>query len=144
MREVDFFSVGTNDLVQYVCAADRNQPDVAAWYKGYNPGVLSLLKSVVETANAANKPLTICGEMAGDPFYTMFLVGIGVQRLSMSAPQVPLVKKIIRSINISGAKRLVDRAMQYSITSQIRTYFKDTVEQILGRDLTTWTRQQDS
>ena len=144
VREVDFFSVGTNDLVQYVCAADRNEPEVAAWYKGYNPGVLRLLKQVVETANNAGKPLTICGEMAGDPFYTMFLVGIGAKRLSMSAPQVPLVKKIIRSINIGGAQRLVDRAMQYSSTSQIRHLFQDTVEQILGRDLTAWTRQQDT
>jgi phosphoenolpyruvate-protein phosphotransferase len=142
-REVSFFSVGTNDLVQYVCAADRNQTDVQHWYKGYNPGVLRLLKDVVETAKAYQRPLTICGEMAGDPFYTMFLVGIGVERLSMSAPQAPLVKKIIRSINLAGAQRLVERAMQYSSTGQIRHLFQDTVEQILGRDLTAWTKSTD-
>lgn len=140
-REVQFFSVGTNDLVQYVCAADRNQPSVAAWYKGYNPGVLMLLKQVVESANAHGKPLTICGEMAGDPFYTMFLVGIGVPNLSMSAPQMPLVKKIIRSIHLDGARRLVERAMQLTSTNQIRELFQTTVERILGRDLTAWTKK---
>ena len=143
VREVDFFSVGTNDLVQYVCAADRNQQEVSSWYKGYNPGVLRLLKDVVEVARANNKPLSICGEMAGDPFYTMFLVGIGVEQLSMSAPSVPLVKKIIRSINTSGAKRLVERSMQYSSTSQIRHLFQSTVEQILGRDLKAWSNVKD-
>lgn len=142
-REVQFFSVGTNDLVQYVCAADRNQTDVNQWYKGYNPGVLQLLKQVVDTASAHNRPLTLCGEMAGDPFYTMFLVGIGVKTLSMSGPQMPLVKKIVRSINLSGARRLVDRALQYSATSQIRHLFQDTVEQILGRDLSVWMKHKD-
>jgi phosphoenolpyruvate-protein phosphotransferase len=140
-REVQFFSVGTNDLVQYVCASDRNLPEVAPWYKGYNPGVLALLKQITAVANEHGRPLTICGEMAGDPFYTMFLVGIGVDNLSMSAPQIPLVKKIIRSINIGGAKRLVDRATQLSSTGQIRELFQTTVEQILGRDLTAWTKK---
>ena len=105
--------------------------------------MLRLLKDIVETAQAYQRPLTICGEMAGDPFYTMFLVGIGVERLSMSAPQAPLVKKIIRSINLAGAQRLVERAMQYSSTGQIRHLFQDTVEQILGRDLTAWTKSTD-
>jgi len=141
VREVQFFSVGTNDLVQYVCAADRNLAEVAPWYKGYNPGVLRLLKDIVDTARAHNRPLTICGEMAGDPFYTMFLVGIGVNDLSMSAPQIPLVKKIIRSINMSGACRLMERALQYSSGGQISHLFQDTVEQILGRDLSAWTRR---
>lgn len=143
VREVDFFSVGTNDLVQYVCAADRNNPDVSPWYKGYNPGVLVMLRDLVERVDGHNRSLTVCGEMAGDPFYTMFLIGIGVRRLSMSAPQAPLVKKIVRSINLSGAKRLAERALQYSSTSQIRQLFEDTVQQILGRDLSVWTKQQE-
>jgi len=143
VREVSFFSVGTNDLVQYLCAADRNHPDVAPWYKGYNPGVLQCLCQVVERAHAHNREITICGEMAGDPFYTMFLVGLGVDGLSMASPQIPLVKKIIRSINLPGAKRLVERAMQYTSTSQIRHLFQDTVEQILGRDLSAWTKKQE-
>ncbi len=140
VREVSFFSVGTNDLTQYVCAADRNHPDVAPWFKGHNPGMLQILKIIVDTSKANNGDLTVCGEMAGDPFYTMFLLGIGVTKLSMSAPQVPLVKKIIRSVNLSGAQNLARRALQLTSTGQIRELFAQTVEQILGRDLGGWTR----
>ena len=139
-REAEFFSIGTNDLVQYVCAADRNQSEVSAWYKGHNPGVLHLLKHIADTAGDHGWPLTVCGEMAGDPFYTMFLVGIGVRDLSMSASQVPLVKKIIRSINTRGAEQLARRALQYNTTSQIKYLFHDTVEQILGQDLSPWSK----
>jgi phosphotransferase system enzyme I (PtsI) len=140
MRDVSFFSVGTNDLTQYVCAADRNHADVAPWYKGHNPGMLAILKIIVDCAKAHNSDLTICGEMAGDPFYTMFLLGLGVTKLSMPAPQVPLVKKIIRSVNLSGAQNLTNRALQFTSTSQIRELFATTVQQILGRDLGGWSR----
>jgi phosphotransferase system enzyme I (PtsI) len=140
MRDVSFFSVGTNDLTQYVCAADRNHADVAPWYKGHNPGMLAILKIIVDTAKAHHSDLTICGEMAGDPFYTMFLLGLGVTQLSMPAPQVPLVKKIIRSVNLSGAQNLANRALQFTSTSQIRELFATTVQQILGRDLGGWSR----
>jgi len=140
VRDAAFFSVGTNDLTQYVCAADRNSADVAPWYKGHNPGMLALMKLIVDTMKTHNGDLTICGEMAGDPFYTMFLLGLGVTKLSMPAPQVPLVKKIIRSVNLSGATNLANRALQTTSTSQIRELFATTVQQILGRDLGGWTR----
>ncbi len=142
-REVQFFSVGTNDLTQYVCAADRNHADVAPWFKAHNPGMLFLLKLIVDTCETTGTELTVCGEMAGDPFYTMFLLGLGVTRFSMPAPQVPLVKKIIRSVNITGARNLANRALQYTSTIQIRELFAHTVEQILGRDLGTW-RKDDA
>jgi phosphotransferase system enzyme I (PtsI) len=138
VREVSFFSVGTNDLTQYVCAADRNHPEVAPWYKAHNPGMLNLLKIIADTAQANKAELTICGEMAGDPFYTMFLLGLGIDRLSMSAPQIPLVKKIIRSVNMTGARNLTARALQLTSTEQIKTTFATTVQQILGRDLSSW------
>jgi phosphotransferase system enzyme I (PtsI) len=142
IREVSFFSVGTNDLTQYVCAADRNHPDVAPWYKGHNPGMLQILKIIVDTANAHNADLTVCGEMAGDPFYTLFLLGIGVKKLSMSAPQVPLVKKIIRSVHLTGAQNLARRALMLTSTGQIRESFATSVEQILGRNLGGWRRTE--
>ncbi len=142
VREVSFFSVGTNDLTQYVCAADRNHPDVAPWYKGHNPGMLQILKLIVETAAANKADLTVCGEMAGDPFYTLFLLGIGVTKLSMPAPQVPLVKKIIRSVHMSGAQNLAKRALMLTSTGQIRESFATSVEQILGRNLGGWRRSE--
>ncbi|MEK7414878.1 MAG: phosphoenolpyruvate--protein phosphotransferase, partial [Planctomycetota bacterium] len=144
VREVSFFSVGTNDLTQYVCAADRNHADVAPWYKSHNPGMLWLMKHIVETAKVSGTELTICGEMAGDPFYTMFLLGIGADRLSMSAPQVPLVKKIVRSVNLTGAQNLAKKALQLTSTAQIRELFATTVQQIIGRDLSGWALGGDS
>ncbi len=142
VREVQFFSVGTNDLIQYTCAADRDQIEAAHWYRGTNPGFLALLRHIVQEAEAYNRPVSICGEMAGDPFYTMFLIGLGVRHLSMAPPQIPLVKKIIRSINLPGAQRLAERALQLGSTAQIGELFQTTVERILGRDITVWTRSQ--
>ncbi|NRA40396.1 MAG: phosphoenolpyruvate--protein phosphotransferase [Planctomycetes bacterium] len=135
VREVEFFSIGTNDLTQYTCAADRNQKEVAQWYNSHNPGMLSLLKQIVDVANHYDREVTVCGEMAGEPMYTMFLLGIGVRELSMSAPQIPLVKKIIRSVDIAGAKNLADRALQLPTTERVGDLFNRTVEQILGRDI---------
>ena len=135
VREVEFFSIGTNDLTQYVCAADRNQREVVPWYNSHNPGMLALLKHVVDVSNTYNRQLTVCGEMAGDPIYTMFLLGIGVRNLSMSAPQIPLVKKIIRSIDLQGAKSLAERALSLPTTERVGDLFKRTVQQIMGRDL---------
>jgi len=143
VREVQFFSVGTNDLTQYVCAADRNHPDVASWYKGHNPGMLTLLKLIVDQSAAHRVDLTICGEMAGDPFYTLFLIGLGVTKLSMSAPQVPLVKKIIRSMNLLGARNLAAKALLSTSTSQIRELFAHSVKQILGRDVDEWRKDDE-
>ncbi len=135
VREVEFFSIGTNDLTQYVCAADRNQREVAPWFNGHNPGMLNLLKNIVRVANKHDRELTVCGEMAGDPIYTMFLLGIGVRNLSMSAPQIPVVKKIIRSIDMHGAQSLAERALQLPTTERVGDLFKRTVQQTLGRDL---------
>jgi phosphoenolpyruvate-protein phosphotransferase (PTS system enzyme I) len=142
VREVQFFSIGTNDLTQYLCAADRNQKDVAGWYSAHNPGMLSLLKHIVETLHGTGRELTMCGEMAGDPLYTMFLVGIGVRNLSMSAPQVPLVKKIVRALTVRGARRLAEKALTLSTTTQVCELFSKTVEQILGEDVAAWLRQR--
>lgn len=143
VRDVSFFSVGTNDLTQYVCAADRNLADVAPWYKAHNPGMLQLMKIIVDNAKAHNCDLTICGEMAGDPFYTMFLLGLGVNKLSMAAPQIPMVKKIIRSVNVVGARNLAAKAFLMTSTSQIRELFAAAVQQILGRDVGSWSRSNE-
>jgi len=138
-REVQFFSVGTNDLVQYLCAADRNDPDLAPWYKGYNPGVLHALEHIIGTCGVLNRDVSVCGEMAGDPLYTMFLLGIGVTELSMSLPQVPLIKKIIRSVDLKDAQKMAQRALSLATGTQVRELFKTSVEQILGKELTYWT-----
>ena len=97
--EVDFLSIGTNDLVQYMMAVDRGNDSVASLYQPFNPAVVRTIHYVVEAAHRKHKWVGICGEMAGDPLATVLFVGLGVDELSVIPPVLPEIKKIIRSIN---------------------------------------------
>jgi phosphotransferase system enzyme I (PtsI) len=97
-REVDFFSIGTNDLIQYTLAVDRDNDLVNDLYEPLNPAVLHLIRNVVEVANRTNKQITLCGEMAGTPAYIPLLLGIGLTDLSMTPSSLLGVKKIVRSM----------------------------------------------
>lgn len=108
-KEVDFLSIGTNDLIQYTMAVDRVNADVAHLYTPMHPAILRLLKNIIDSAHAAGKNVGMCGEMAGDPAYTAILLGLGLDEFSMSAGQIPKVKKIIRSISRTEAKKLVEQ-----------------------------------
>jgi len=94
-REVDFLCLGTNDLVQYLLAVDRDNESVADWFRTLHPAVLKAIKRVVEAASDAHIPLIVCGEMAGSPFYAPVLIGLGVTEMSMNVNSVPLVRKVI-------------------------------------------------
>ncbi len=111
-KEVDFFSVGTNDLIQYTLAIDRQNEHVAYMYEPLDPAVLRLLKYVAGAAKAANIPLAMCGEMAGDPLYAAILLGIGFQHLSMNVASIPWVKKVVRSVRMQDAIELASLVMQ--------------------------------
>jgi len=104
--EVDFFSVGTNDLIQYTLAIDRQNEHVAYMYEPLDPAVLRLLQKVSDAAREANIPLAMCGEMAGDPLYAAILIGMGFKVLSMNVASIPWVKKIIRSVRMQDALEL--------------------------------------
>ncbi len=110
-KEVDFFSVGTNDLIQYTLAIDRQNEHVAYMYEPLDPAVLRLLKYVADAAKAANIPLAMCGEMAGDPLYAAILLGIGFQQLSMNVASIPWVKKVVRSVRMQDAIELASLVM---------------------------------
>jgi phosphocarrier protein FPr len=97
--EVDFFSIGTNDLIQYTLAAERGNPRLAALTDGFQPAVLQLIRQVVEAAHAHGKWVGVCGELAGDPLAVALLCGLGVDELSMSAPAIPRVKQLIRGLD---------------------------------------------
>jgi phosphoenolpyruvate-protein phosphotransferase (PTS system enzyme I) len=109
-KEVDFFSIGTNDLVQYTLAVDRNNDLVTDIYKPLNPAILRLIQEVVRVARQAGKPVTLCGEMAGTPAYIPLLIGIGLTDLSMNPPSLLEVKKVIRSIQYERWKSLARTA----------------------------------
>ncbi len=120
LREVDFVSVGTNDLIQYTLAVDRSNERVTNLYDPLNPGVLQLLRRVADAANAAGKEASLCGEMAGDPVYTELLVGLGFRKLSMSPHFIPEVKRVVRAIDAGAAKELADCALGGVTSAEVR------------------------
>ena len=111
-REVDYFSVGTNDLIQYTLAIDRGNEHVAYMYEPLEPAVLRLLQRVSHAAHEAKIGLAMCGEMAGDPLYAAILMGLGFQFLSMNVASIPWVKKVVRSVRMHDAIELADLVMQ--------------------------------
>lgn len=117
---VDFFSVGTNDLTQYLLAVDRNNARVATLYDALHPAVLRALIQIVSGAHLHNKPVSVCGEMAGDPAAALLLLGMGVESLSMSAASMPRVKSMIRSFSVTDARQVLDQALQYDDAASIR------------------------
>ena len=126
--EVDFASVGTNDLTQYLCAADRMNSDVREYYQDYHPAVFSVLASLAETFQKAGKTLSICGELAGDPKAVPVLVGIGIRALSQSITGVALSKQIIRSIDISQAQELAKDVLAMKTDKEIEKRLTDFLD----------------
>ncbi|MGH7910086.1 MAG: phosphoenolpyruvate--protein phosphotransferase, partial [Thermodesulfobacteriota bacterium] len=118
--EVDFFSIGTNDLTQYTLAAERGNPRVAALADAFQPAVLQLIQTVVEAAHARGKWVGVCGEMAGDPLAVPLLVGLGVDELSMSPPAIPQAKQIIRALDYPSARALAQTALELETLEAVR------------------------
>lgn len=106
-RECDFLTIGTNDLIQYSLAADRQDEHVAYLYQPLHPAIIRSIRMVVDAARAVNKPVAMCGDMAGDPYLTAILLGIGFRDLSMSPQQIPLLKSIVRGVRLAEAEALV-------------------------------------
>jgi len=121
-RECDFFSIGTNDLIQYSLAIDRGNRDVAYLYRPLHLGVLRLIQASVEGARAANIECAMCGEMAGDPAYALVLLALGLDQLSMNPADIPPVKRVIRSTTLCDAKKLLEAAMAFSAHDEIERY----------------------
>ena len=118
---VDFVSIGSNDLTQYLLAVDRNNPRVASLYSAFHPAVLRALVHVVREAKAAAKPVSICGEMAGDPGAAVLLMAMGFDILSMNAASLLKVKSVIRSISRSAAQELLRQVMQMDDAKMVRS-----------------------
>jgi len=119
-KEVDFFSIGTNDLIQYVLAIDRINEQVTYLYEPLHPAVLRLIKQVVDIGHGAGIRVAMCGEMAGEPIYTMILLGLELDELSMNPLAIPRVKKIIRGSTLKESKALLKKVMTLSSSMEIR------------------------
>jgi phosphotransferase system enzyme I (PtsP) len=120
-KMVDFISVGSNDLTQYLLAVDRNNPRVASLYSAFHPAVLSALQHVVKQAQLESKPVSICGEMAGDPGAAVLLVAMGFDVLSMNAATLLKVKSVIRSVTHEAALDLLEQVMHLDDAQMIRS-----------------------
>lgn len=118
----DFFSLGTNDLVQYTLAVDRTNDRVASYYIPENPAVLKLIEITAATAIRHGKYCAVCGELAGNPLFTAFFVGTGISELSMEAKFIPLIKRTIRSFSITEAKNLVKEILGFKKVKDIKDY----------------------
>ena len=124
-RECDFFSIGTNDLIQYSLAIDRGNRDVAYLYRPLHLGVLRLIQASVAGAKAAGIECAMCGEMAGDPAYALILLGLGIDSFSMNPSDLPPVKRVIRAADMKDARKLLDEAMAFSAHDEIEQYVLD-------------------
>ena len=121
--EVDFFSLGTNDLVQYTMAAERGNASVAGLADGLHPSVLRLIRIVAEAANGHGKWAGVCGELASDPVAVPVLVGLGIAELSANAPAIPAVKQAVRSVDTDAASELAEQALELSSAIEVRELF---------------------
>ncbi len=120
IKEVDFFSIGTNDLIQYLLAVDRNNRKVAPLYEPLHPAVLTAVAKTAEAAKRAGKRVTMCGEMAADPLCTILLLGLGLDELSMEPFFVPVIKRVIRSLSYAQAQRLAQEALQMATVQEVK------------------------
>lgn len=121
-REVDFFSLGTNDLIQYCLAVDRGNEHVAYLYEPLHPAILRALKQVCDAAHAAGIEVSLCGEMAGEPMYLAVLLGLGLKELSMNHPCIPRVKRVLRNLSCGEAEKLVTRLMEFPTGKEVSSY----------------------
>ena len=130
VREVDFLSIGTNDLIQYILAVDRGNHKVAGLYEPLHPAVLAALTHIIEGARREGKRVGMCGEMAGDPLCTLLLFGMGLEEFSMESLFVPVVKKIIRSVTYQQAKTTAQIALQMDTVAEIKKYLFDQMRDL--------------
>ena len=133
-REVDFISIGTNDLLQYLIAVDRGNEEVSRFYDHSHPALLRVLRDVVEVCTRTDVDCCLCGEMAGKPLYTLFLLGIGLRSLSMAPANIPEIKKLIRSTSLADAERVAAKALSFETERQVSNYLRQETRKVLPED----------
>jgi phosphotransferase system enzyme I (PtsI) len=133
-NEVDFISIGTNDLVQYLLAVDRGNERVSRYYNTSHPSVLQCLRSIIRTCNRKGVEGSLCGEVAGKPLYTLLLLGLGLRTFSMAPGNIPEIKKLIRLTTISHAERVAKRALTFETERQVTNYLRDETRKLLPHD----------
>jgi len=133
-KECDFFSIGTNDLIQYTLAVDRGNEKISHLYQSFHPAVLRLIKETVDAGHRNGIWVGLCGEMAGDPLATTLFVGMGMDELSTSAMAIPEIKKIIRSIKFADAKKHADEVLKLSTIDEIKRFLIEDYARKFGKE----------
>jgi phosphotransferase system enzyme I (PtsI) len=126
-KEVDFFAIGTNDLIQYSLAIDRSNENVGYLYEPLHPALLRLIKGVIDAGKAAGIPVELCGEMAADPIYAVVLIGLGLEIFSMNPSSIPIIKNVIRSVRYRDCRRIADMALQKRTAQEIEEFVIESV-----------------
>src|SRR3954471_3749334 len=129
-REVNFFSIGTNDLIQYTLAVDRTNEKVAGLFCPGHPAVLALIRDVIRAGTRNNVSVSVCGEMAGEPLYTLLLLGLGLTIFSMNSPDIGEVKKIIRLTTLEHARQVARRVMSFDSERQVLHFLREETRKI--------------
>jgi phosphotransferase system enzyme I (PtsI) len=132
-KEVNFFSIGTNDLIQYTLAIDRVNENVSYLYEPLHPAVLRLLQNIINSAHDNGIPVAMCGEMAGEPFYMPILLGLGIDELSMNVMALPRVKSVLRSLDYKQSQLVTDSIFKLSTAQEIETLLKKEVKKHFPR-----------
>jgi phosphotransferase system enzyme I (PtsI) len=133
IKEVDFVSIGTNDLIQYTLAVDRGNKDVADLYNACDPAVLRLLRRSLDVANAAGVPANVCGQMSGSVMYTQLLLGLGLRQLSVPASAIPEVKQVCRSVSVAECRLIAEKALAMDSAREVKAYLRDQLDRRLAR-----------
>jgi phosphoenolpyruvate-protein phosphotransferase (PTS system enzyme I) len=132
IREIDFVSIGTNDLIQFTLAVDRNNQRVADYYQPLNPAIISLIKKVVTTCKTHKKPVSVCGEMAGDPNYTQLLLAIGVNDFSMQPVSIPQVNNIVLATDEKTLAKIENRLNNFYTYSELSLFLEKSLRKTLN------------
>jgi phosphotransferase system enzyme I (PtsI) len=129
-REVDFFSIGTNDLIQYTLAVDRGDPAVANLYRQGDPSILRLIKNVIDVAGKYHISVSVCGQMSSDPMFVPLLIGMGLRQLSVTPQAIPELKEVIRSLTLNRAERIASRALSMEVARDVESYLLGELKKI--------------
>ncbi len=129
-QEADFFSIGTNDLIQYTLAVDRRNQEIAYLYQPCHPGVLRMIQQVIHAAARVNLPVSVCGEIAGDPGLAMLLVGMGIEELSMAPIVIPEIKNLVRKMSFDRARALASRVLGLTSAEEIHKEISEELERL--------------
>lgn len=130
IAEVDFFSIGTNDLIQYILAVDRNNRKVGSLYEPLHPAVLQAIASVVAAGRAAGKPVSLCGEMAADPTHSLVLVGLGLSELSMGSFFIPAIKRLLRAVRFADIEKLAAQTLTLASVNEVKSCVFETMRSL--------------